>query len=64
MDRPPLSARGRLRVEFRLRGITAETVYRCAREWDMSLSEAGDRLISAGAIALDADSETTDTQAG
>lgn len=62
MDRPPLSAKGRLRVEFRLRGVTAETVYRCAREWDTSLSEAGDRLITAGAIALDATSKTTDTQ--
>jgi hypothetical protein len=52
MDRPQLQSRDRLRVELRLPAETAETVYRCARGWDVSLSEAGTRLIESGAAAL------------
>jgi hypothetical protein len=52
MDRPQLQSRDRLRVEFRLPAGTAETVYRCAREWAVSLSEAGTGLIESGAAAL------------
>lgn len=62
MDRPALPSRRRLRMEFRLRKATAEAVYRYAREWDTSLSEAGDRLIHAGAAALGAASKKIRTE--
>lgn len=48
MTRPELGTRDRVRVEFRLQQSAAEAVYRCAREWDVSLSEAGARLIALG----------------
>lgn len=48
MTRPELGTRDRVRVEFRLPQAAAEAVYRCAREWNVSLSEAGTRLIDLG----------------
>lgn len=48
MDRPELGVRDRVRVEFRLPRASAEAAYRCAREWNVSLSEAGARLIDLG----------------
>lgn len=47
-ERPHLVPRDRVRVEFRLPPAVAETAYRCAREWNVSLSEAGARLIESG----------------
>ena len=38
----------RIRVEFRLPRGLAEVVYGCAGDWDVSLSEAGARLIESG----------------
>lgn len=48
MARPALGVRDRVRVEFRLPRATAEAAYQCAREWNVSLSEAGARLIDLG----------------
>lgn len=48
MDRPELGVRDRMRVEFRLPRASAEAAYQCAREWNVSLSEAGARLIDLG----------------
>lgn len=48
MDRPHLGPRGRLRVELRLPPQVAEMLYDSAREWHVSLSEAGARLIELG----------------
>lgn len=48
MNRPKLGPRDRVRVELRLPRAVAEAIYRCAREWNMSLSEAGSRLIESG----------------
>lgn len=48
MTRPELGTRDRVRVEFRLPQAAADAVYRCAREWNVSLSEAGTRLIDLG----------------
>ncbi len=48
MERPHLVPRDRVRVEFRLPPAVAETAYRCARQWNVSLSEAGARLIESG----------------
>jgi len=48
MARPELGVRDRVRVEFRLPRASAEAAYQCAREWNVSLSEAGARLIDLG----------------
>jgi hypothetical protein len=62
VDRPKLGSRDRMRVEFRLPRDVAEAAYQCARRWDVSLSEAGARLIVSGLTQLTPDLETeTDT---
>ncbi|ULN47860.1 hypothetical protein MI170_00250 [Mycolicibacterium goodii] len=38
----------RTRVELRLFPATAEALYQRAEEWNVSVSEAGNRLIDAG----------------
>ena len=38
----------RVRVELRLFPTTAEALYQRAAEWNVSVSEAGNRLIGAG----------------
>jgi hypothetical protein len=38
----------RVRVELRLFPATAEALYQRAAEWNVSVSEAGNRLIDAG----------------
>lgn len=43
--RPEIQQRKRLRVEFRLPQDHVDLVYRCARDWDVSLSDAGARLL-------------------
>lgn len=48
MGRPHLGPRERLRVELRLSRQIAEMLYDSAQEWDVSLSEAGARLIQLG----------------
>jgi hypothetical protein len=48
MTRSRLGQRDRVRVELRLPRAVAEATYGCARDWNMSLSEAGSRLIEAG----------------
>jgi hypothetical protein len=58
MNRPELGTRDRVRVEFRLPRATAGAVYRCARRWDVSLSEAGARLIESRLEQLDSPPET------
>lgn len=50
--RPRLSRPDRVRVELRLPRACAESAYRCAREWDVSLSEAGARLIDMAVAQL------------
>jgi hypothetical protein len=57
MDRPELGSRDRMRVEFRLPRAVAEAAYQCARRWDVSLSEAGARLIVSGLAQLDPGAE-------
>ena len=52
MSRPKLGPRDRVRVEFRLPREVAEAAYRCAHDWDVSLSEAGSRLIESGYASL------------
>lgn len=52
MSRPKLGPRDRVRVEFRLPREVAEAAYRCADDWDVSLSEAGSRLIESGYTSL------------
>lgn len=52
MNRPTLGPRHRVRVEFRLPREVAEAAYRCADDWDVSLSEAGSRLIESGYTSL------------
>lgn len=52
MSRPTLGPRDRVRVEFRLPREVAEAAYRCADDWDVSLSEAGSRLIESGYTSL------------
>lgn len=49
--------RERVRVELRLAPQIAEMLYDSAREWDVSLSEAGTRLILAGRRSNQHDSE-------
>jgi hypothetical protein len=46
--RPELGKRERVRVELRLPQASAEALYQCARDWNLSLSEAGARLIDLG----------------
>jgi hypothetical protein len=48
MGRPHLGPRERLRVELRLSPQIAEMLYDSAQQWDVSLSEAGARLIQLG----------------
>ncbi len=48
MSRPKLGPRDRVRMEVRLPPAVAESAYRCARDWDVSLSEAASRLIVSG----------------
>jgi hypothetical protein len=48
MDRPQLRPVDKLRVELRLPPRVAELLYLSAREWNVSLSEAGARLILSG----------------
>lgn len=45
MNRPEFGSRDRVRVEFRLPRETADAVYSWSRKWNVSLSEAGARLI-------------------
>ncbi|WP_187776148.1 hypothetical protein [Antrihabitans cavernicola] len=49
--------RDRVRVEFRLPRDTATAVYRCVDMWDVTLSQAGTRLIELGLAQLDRDAE-------
>lgn len=48
MNRPVLGHRSRVRVEFSLAPDLAEKVYGYARQHDLTLSQAGSRLIIAG----------------
>lgn len=48
MDRPPTRVRERVRVELRLPPHVAQMIYDRAQHWDVSLSEAGSRLIQIG----------------
>jgi hypothetical protein len=48
MGRPQLGPRERLRVELRLSPEIAEMLYDSAQQWNVSLSEAGARLIQLG----------------
>ncbi|PEG35235.1 hypothetical protein CQY20_22425 [Mycolicibacterium agri] len=48
MDRPQTRLRERIRVELRLPPHVAEMIYESAQHWDVSLSEAGSRLIQIG----------------
>jgi hypothetical protein len=50
MDRPQLRPLDKLRVELRLPSRVAEVLYLSAQEWQVSLSEAGARLILSGSI--------------
>lgn len=50
MDRPRLAGRRRIRVELRLPSGAADVLYRLADVWDVSLSDAGARLIELGCI--------------
>lgn len=50
MDRPQLPPVEKLRVELRLPSRVAELLYLSAQEWEVSLSEAGARLILSGRI--------------
>lgn len=59
MRRPHLGPRDRVRVEFRLPRAVAEAAYHCAGEWDVSLSEAGARLIESGYEILTAHSRSS-----
>lgn len=48
MSRPRVHPRERVRVELRLPPQIAQMLYDSARQWDVSLSEAGARLIQLG----------------
>lgn len=60
MSRPKLGPRDRVRVEFRLPREVAEAAYRCADDWDVSLSEAGSRLIESGYTSVGSLPKTPD----
>lgn len=55
MDRPPTRVRERVRVELRLPPHVAQMIYDRAQHWDVSLSEAGSRLIQIGHDGSDKD---------
>lgn len=57
--RPEFGPKDRVRVEFRLPRAVAEAAYRCACEWNVSLSEAGTRLIESGFMATHASAKPT-----
>ena len=59
MVRPHLGPRERMRVELRLAPQVAEMLYDSAQEWDVSLSEAGARLIQMGREKTQSDSQRT-----
>lgn len=53
MERADRRRRDRVRVELRLRPATADALHERARVWDVSVSEAGNRLIEAGLEATE-----------
>lgn len=55
MDRPHTRVRERVRVELRLPPHVAQMIYDRAQHWDVSLSEAGSRLIQIGRDGCDND---------
>lgn len=55
MDRPHNRVRERVRVELRLPPHVAQMIYDRAQHWDVSLSEAGSRLIRIGHDGCDND---------
>jgi hypothetical protein len=52
MQRPQANRPERIRVELRLQPAVADILYRWANEANVSLSEAGNQLISLGATHL------------
>lgn len=57
MDRPHNRVRQRVRVELRLQPHVAQMLYDRALHWDVSLSEAGSRLIQIGHDGCDKDAK-------
>lgn len=52
MDRPQVERPRRTRVELRMQPQTAEALYARAKKWNLTISDAGNRLVEMSLLHL------------